>query len=163
MITQEHLKELFLYDSNSGEFYNRFSRGRAKAGNMAGSYTCGYWRLTVGYKRIYAHQAAWLYVHGVYVEEIDHWDGNGLNNAIANLRDVTRSQNNFNSERDTGTSGLRGAYLDSRVQRWYSKIQISGQVKWLGHFDTAMEAHLAFMAAVEQYHGEYAYHNRPQN
>lgn len=130
-----------------------------KAGSPSGH---GYRKLCVDYQRIYEHQAAWLYIYGEWLEEIDHWDGNGMNNAIYNLRPATRTQNNFNSERETGISGLKGAYLNHRTNSWFSKIQLGGQIKWLGTFNTAMEAHQAFMEAVEKYHGQYALHNRPE-
>ena len=159
---RDRLIELFNYDSETGRFTNRHSRGRAGEGQRAGSPTGhGYRKITIDYCKYYEHHLAWYYTYGEWPDEIDHKDGDSSNNAVDNLRECTRSQNNFNAERATGASGLKGAYLDHRVQRWYSKIQLDGQVKWLGHFDTAQEANEAFMAAVNKYHGEFAYHNRP--
>src|SRR5258707_6424025 len=138
MITQERLKELFEYDLELGWFTNRFSRGRAKVGERAGAssgHNQGYRRLCVDYERIYEHQAAWLYIYGERLEEIDHWDTDGSNNAIGNLRSCDRTQNNCNSQKGTGESGLRGAYLDKRSTRWYSHIQFGSQVIHLGMFD----------------------------
>lgn len=162
MLTQERLKELFLYDPVIGFFTNRTSRGRAKEGNRAGSPTGhGYRRIIIDYQKHYEHHLAFIYLTGKLPLEVDHKDGNRSNNSFANLRSVTRSENCFNAKRDTGTSGLKGAYLITGSTRWYSKIQLGGQVKFLGNFDTAREAHQAFMAAVTLYHGEFAYHNRP--
>jgi hypothetical protein len=158
MVTQERLKELFYYDPVTGWFTNRFSRGRAKCGERAGSssgHVQGYRRLTVDYERIYEHQAAWLYIYGVWLDEIDHEDTDGSHNSIFNLRPCDRSHNNVNSQRPTGESGLRGAYLDKRVSKWYSKIQFGCQVIYLGAYDTAQEAHEAFEAAAERLHGEF--------
>lgn len=160
MLTYDRLDELFVLDWN-GWFYNRFSRGRAKEGDRAGSLTGhGYRKVCIDGVRYYEHHLVWFYVHGEWVEELDHKDGDGTNNAPANLRPCNRTQNNFNSQRQTGESGLKGAYLDKRNNQWYSKIQIGGRVKFLGNFDSAQEAHEAFMAAVELHHGEFAYHNR---
>jgi hypothetical protein len=161
MITQQRLKELFEYDPEEGRFRNRFSRGRAREADEAGSPSGhGYRKVAVDYERYYEHHLAWLYVYGEWPSEIDHRDGDRSNNKIANLRMATRTENCFNAKRETGESGLRGAYREARYPKWYSKIQIGGRVTRLGTFDTAEEAHKAFMVAVEAHHGEYAYHRR---
>lgn len=161
MITQERLHELFDYNLETGWFTNRTSRGRADKGGRAGSPTGhGYRRIIIDYVKYYEHHLAWLYVYGEWPGELDHKNGVRSFNAILNLRPATRTQNCFNAERATGESGLRGAYLDKRTTRWYSHIQVGGQVEHLGMFDTPEEAHIAFMAAVERRHGEFAFHNR---
>lgn len=163
MTQQEELKQIYTYNPVSGWFINRYSRGRAKIGERAGYLDVhGYRRMVIDYVKHYEHHLAWLYMNNEYPDEIDHVDGNRNNNAISNLRLCTRTQNCFNSNRSTGESGLKGAYLDKRNLQWYSKIQIGGQVKFLGNHDSAQEAHEAFMAAVELHHGEFAFHNRPQ-
>ncbi len=161
MLDYDRLVELFdLYDD--GCFYNRTSRGRAKEGNRAGYLDVhGYRRVVIDYIKYYEHHLVWFYVHGEWPDEIDHIDGCTWNNAPDNLRLCTRTQNNFNAKRETGQADLKGAYLDKRNLQWYSKIQIGGQVKLLGNHGSAEEAHAAFMAAVELYHGEFAFHNRP--
>jgi hypothetical protein len=159
MVTQERLKELFDYDPLTGWFTNRSSRGRAKVGERAGSpsgHVQGYRRLTVDYERLYEHQAAWLYVHNEWLDEIDHEDEDGSFNAIHNLRPCTRTLNNCNIQRRSiGESGLRGAYLDKRNLTWYSHIQFGGQYKFLGTFDSALQAHKAYEAEAERLHGEF--------
>jgi hypothetical protein len=160
---QAQLKEMFVYNPVTGWFTNRYSRGRAKCGERAGASTGhGYRRIIVDYIKHYEHHLAWLYIYGTYPNEIDHRDGNRSNNAIDNLRVCTRLENARNSQRQAGESGLKGAYLDKRTTRWYSHIQLGGQVKHLGMFDTALEAHKAFMVVVDLHHGEFALQNRPQ-
>lgn len=156
MLDYDRLVEVFECDYD-GYLYNRHSRGRAKAGERAGYLDVhNYWRVVIDYKKYYVHHLVWFYVHGEWPSsELDHIDGDSMNNAPANLRLCSRSQNNWNSQRPTGESGLRGAYLDKRNQRWYSHIQFGGQVKHLGMFDTAEEAHKAFEIAAEQLHGEF--------
>lgn len=162
MLDYDRLVELFdLY--NNGWFINRFSRGRAKAGERAGYKDVhGYRRIVIDYVKYYEHHLVWFYVHGEWPDELDHKDGDRSNNAPANLRLCTRTQNCFNAKRETGQSGLKGAYLDKRTMNWYSHIQIGGQVKHLGMFNSAEEAHAAFMIAAEHLHGEFAFQNRPQ-
>lgn len=159
MITQARLQELFDYNPETGWFTNRFSRGRSKIGERAGSpsgHIQGYRRLTVDYERIYEHQAAWLYVYDEWLEEIDHKDNDGSFNAIDNLRPCNRTQNNCNIQRPSlGRSGLKGAYLDLRSHMWVSQIQFGGRVKYLGSFDTPEQAHKAYMEAAKQLHGDF--------
>jgi hypothetical protein len=59
---------------------------------------------------VLAHRVVWKIVHGFDPEEIDHIDGNRINNNISNLRSVPRSENMKNKRvrRDnrTGFSGI---------------------------------------------------------
>ena len=159
---QEQLKELFVYHLDSGWFTNKYSRGRAKIGERAGSLMeHGYRRIIIDYVKHYEHHLAWLYVYGEYPDEIDHVNGVRNDNRITNLRLCTRSQNRFNTQTTTGESGLAGAYLDKRTLQWYSKIQFGGQQKFLGNFASAEEAHAAYIVALNEIAGEFAYHNRP--
>lgn len=157
MLTIERLKELFTYNPETGVFRNRTSRGRADIGGIAGSPAGhGYRKITIDYAKYYEHHLAWYYVYGEWPDEIDHKDRVRDNNAISNLRKTTRTGNCCNTERTTGSSGLRGAYLDKRTMQWYSKIQIGCQVVYLGAFDSAIEANAAYIEAVKLHHGEFA-------
>ena len=155
------IRELFNYNPETGIFTNRFSRGRAKINERAGSPSGhGYRRIIIGYVRHYEHHLAWLYVHDEYPAELDHINGVGDDNRIANLRPCTSAQNRHNTQRQPGESGLYGAYLDLRISKWYSKIQLGDRQLYLGQFDTAEQAHEAYKAAAELHHGEFALHNR---
>jgi len=162
MITKERLDELFEFDYKIG-FTNKISRGRACKHSRSGYVDVhGYRRIVIDYIKYYEHHLVWFYVTGQWPQELDHKDGDRANNAFSNLRECTRTENNFNAERATGISGLRGAYWDSRVSKWYSKIQVGGQVRWLGSYNTSEEAHCAFMIAVEQTHKEFAVEKRKE-
>lgn len=161
MITQEYLLKHFIYDPEVGQFINRIGRGRSLIGEHAGTiHPYGYRQIQIlGY--IYKeHRLAWLYVYGDMPEEIDHKNGNRSDNRISNLRVVTRSQNNANSERPTGTAGLRGVTWFDRDQKWKAQIKVGGRSKHLGYFDTVEEAHAVYLTAAEYHFGEHAYHNR---
>ena len=161
MLTQERLKELYFYNSIDGWFTFASKRSRFVIGDRAGS------TLMTGYRQILIdgyyyreHRLAWLYIYGEWPEELDHIDGDRANNSIRNLRPATRSQNNFNSDRPTGVSGLRGACFDRRDRKWFSRIKTGCETIWLGKFDTAEEAAKAYREAAELHHGEFAFHNR---
>jgi hypothetical protein len=90
-------------------------------------------------------------------EIVDHKDGNPLNNSRSNLRVATRAQNSQNSRRyKNNSTGLKGVYFDARYSKWYAKIQVNKQSKFLGYYSTPEDAHEAYMSAAIQYHGEFA-------
>jgi hypothetical protein len=160
MITQKYLKYILDYDPITGYFTNRFARGPARKDNRAGSPTGhGYRRIIIDCEKYYEHHLAWLYVYGVWPDEIDHIDRDRSNNAVSNLREATRSQNCCNSATRESLAGLKGAYLDKRVNRWYSKIQVDDKVLWLGSFDNAEQAHAAYMQALTEIHEEFTPHD----
>ena len=89
--------------------------------------------------------------------EVDHRDGNGLNNCKYNLRAATSSQNKCNRRISTLSKiGLKGVGLDKRDGRFYARIKKAGKQVSLGRFATAEAAHEAYAAAVAEYHGEFA-------
>jgi hypothetical protein len=68
--------------------------------------------------------------------QVDHRDGNGLNNHRLNLRVATGSQNVMNqSVRRTSSTGVKGVQL-LPSGRYRAVIQFEGARKHLGVFDT---------------------------
>jgi len=86
-------------------------------------------------------------------EFVDHINGNSLDNRRINLRLCNRSQNAFNSKahRDNA-SGYKGVVLRKKDMRWVAEFNHSH----LGSFDTPEAAHAAYLAAAQQYAGEFA-------
>lgn len=138
--SHEAVKELLDFNPETGGFTwkprsrERFKSDRAcnafnaaVAGKPAG-YTDdnSYCRIDVYGTSIRAHRLAWFYVHGVWPKEIDHVDGNRLNNAISNLRNVNRRENSRNRcVRSDNTTGMHGVYRDDKPEsgvRWTAMI-----------------------------------------
>ncbi|MDD0156969.1 HNH endonuclease signature motif containing protein, partial [Shigella flexneri] len=70
---------------------------RGAVGKVAGTISYGYNAINIDGVRYFAHRLAWLYVYGEWPkQEIDHIDRNRRNNAISNLRDVSRVVNALN-------------------------------------------------------------------
>lgn len=156
--TQARLQELFDYDPETGVFHWRNARGPRAAGAVAGNIRKdGYVRICINWNDFLAHRLAWIYMHGLTIggAEVDHIDGNPSNNAIANLRLATSSEQRQNSRpRSSSNSPLKGSF---RVgTRWKSQIMIGGRNIYLGTFDTPEQAHAAYCAAAHENFGDFA-------
>jgi hypothetical protein len=69
--------------------------------------------------------------------EVDHKDGNKLNNRRSNLRLATRGQQNQNRV-SWAASGYKGVHRNGK--RWKALVHINGERHYLGTFDTPEEA-----------------------
>lgn len=88
---------------------------------------------------------------------IDHKDNNPLNNLENNLRICTNAENNQNKQKTkNNTTGMKGIYWHSKMNKWCSKITINGVSKHLGTFQTKEDAARAYNEAAKLYHGEFA-------
>jgi hypothetical protein len=87
--------------------------------------------------------------------QIDHRDGDGLNNRRANLRPCTAAQNawNWNANRRRRQSRFRGVHFDGR---WVASIWVDGRNKSLGRFDSEELAAIAYNRAASELRGEFA-------
>ena len=90
--------------------------------------------------------------------DIDHINGDRLDNRKSNLRFATRSQNAANSpERKTNTSGFKG--VCPIHEKWVAQINCLGNHYHLGYFDNRVDAAKAYNSAAREYFGEFAYQN----
>ena len=154
-LTQERLKELLHYNEKTGIFTNLTTRSHlAKKGDTAGSIaSVGYIYISLLGKKYLAHRLAWLYCYGSIPESnIDHIDGNKVNNVLANLRLATKSQNAFNSIKKI-TSLYRG--VTKNRDNFSSRITILGDIKELGTYSTPEEASIVYETAAKSIQGEF--------
>ena len=90
-------------------------------------------------------------------QQVDHINGNGLDNRRPNLRLCTVAQNQWNSRRRAdNTSGFKGVYFNIRDRKWWARIRVCGKRLELGRFDSALAASRAYDEAARKYHGEFA-------
>ena len=120
-------------------------------------------RMMISYqRRLYqAHRLAWLYVHGsLPADQIDHIDGDRLNNAIDNLREATNQQNAANRPAlRTNRHGAKGVAIARRVRkpaRYRARIRVNNKLIHLGYFPTSDEAAAAYLSAAKVHFGEFA-------
>lgn len=155
-VTLERLRSVLDYDPETGILrwgsgVNKFVKW--KIGSLAGTDSNGYLSIVIDYRMYMAHRLAWFYVHGVWPDQIDHRDMNRRNNAIANLRLATFSQNNANRcVRGDCSSGYKGVRFHKPSKRWQARLA----QRHLGLFSSPKEAHSAYIAAAIEKYGQYA-------
>jgi len=89
--------------------------------------------------------------------DVDHKNGNGLDNRLCNLRVCERSQNNANRKRvQSKTSRFKGVHFENCTQRWRAELTINGKRIRLGRFPSEEQAVAAYMKAANEHFGEYA-------
>ena len=160
-MNQADVKELF--DYWDGDLYWKSTgSGRVDISQPAGCVNLmGYRQIQIKGKMYLAHRLVWLYVHGKFPDEqIDHINGDKLDNRIDNLRDVSPQENNKNQPRRVNnTSGHTGVFWATHADKWLASIRVDGKLKHLGYFnilEDAVEARL--QASIE--HGFHDNHGR---
>jgi hypothetical protein len=98
-------------------------------------------------------------------EDVDHKNGDGLDNRRENLRTATAAQNTYNARKRTlGTSKYKGVNKDDGGRCgmiWRSRIRVDRKLIHLGRFGTEEEAARAYDEAARQRFGKFACVNFP--
>ncbi len=90
-------------------------------------------------------------------DQLDHADGDGLNNRRCNLRPATHAQNQWNKGvTKRNKVGMKGVSWHPINQKWRARIRVNGRNTHLGFFDTPEEAHEAHRNAADQFRGEFS-------
>lgn len=154
LLNQKKLKELLHYDPFTGVFtwlkrpiemfsHCKYPNGACKSwntnhsGQKAGSKDKNgnifYNKICITLnkrEKIYkAHRLVFLYLDGRFpAEQVDHIDGNGLNNKFDNLRIVSCQENRKNcSIQSNNMSGYTGVSLDKKSQKYLAYIYVDGK------------------------------------
>lgn len=90
-------------------------------------------------------------------KEIDHRNGDKLDNRRANLRFVTATQN-LQSRRkfNNNTSGYRGVTWLKAAKAWQVCVRANKIKYFIGYFKDKIEAARAYDKAAKKYHGNFA-------
>ena len=160
MITQALVDEYFEY--REGKLYWKKVNHPNKqylVGSEAGSiHKTGYRHVTWFNRPHKVHRLIFLLEHGYLPKEIDHINGNRLDNSIENLREATRSENQYNKGAcKNNTSGSRGVSWHKKSKAWLVRVSVGGKSKIIGYFKDLELADLVGNMAREKYHGKFAH------
>jgi hypothetical protein len=154
-LTSQRLRELLHYDPETGAFTWLATAGKARAGGRAGdALSHGYNRIGIDGHVYLAHRLAWFYVYGIWPSgEIDHINGNRIDNRMVNLRDVPRRLNreNLRSARSDNQTGVLGVAKNGKSS-WQARIKVNGVRHSLGTYGSPEEAHQAYLKAKRKLH-----------
>lgn len=159
VLTQKRARELFDYNAETGLFQWRnppnAAGGRRAVGTDKGD---GYLVVEADYRRYPLHRLAWLYIYGVWPSAmIDHINRNPSDNRIRNLREANRQQNSANAGvQRNNVSGFRGVSPHRTRDAWCARIKIDGKDRWLGTYESKLDAARAYALAASSAFGEFA-------
>lgn len=90
-------------------------------------------------------------------EEVDHINGNSLDNRRSNLRICESKNNSWNtcSHKD-GTSKYKGVFWNKQKNQWQVKICCNYKTYHVGFFDDEEEAAYSYDVVAKRFFGEYA-------
>lgn len=173
-----YLRECLSYDAESGNMTwrerpaNHFKAGQKTPEHQAAIWNAkycgkpafvsvgshGYATSSLSGKRMSGHRVAWALHYGEWPKgEIDHINGDPLDNRIDNLRCVSRQQNAKNLSVKSGAD--RGVYWYAPTSRWAVKIHSGGKMYHVGYFLDRSDAIRARREA-ERAHGFHENHGR---
>lgn len=150
MLNQNRLKELLIYDKDTGLFFSNIS-------NSVVGYKDddGYIRIKINKKYYRAHRLAFLYMTGKFPDrQVDHKDLDKSNNKWDNIRSADNSKNNMNRIlQKNNSSGYRG--VSQFKGRYRAIINKNKESIFLGYFETAEQASYAYKRAAIAKFGEF--------
>jgi hypothetical protein len=165
VISPEYLKSILNYDLETGFFTWLWRKdisncvNMREVGKVAGSIcpTTKYRRIKINGKLYKCSRLAWIYVYNKNPNfMIDHINGDRSDDRISNLREATRSQNGANrSKQKRNKWGNKGITVRPNG-KYQAEIRANGKRYYLGVYETADDAGIAYANASKKYFGEYA-------
>lgn len=164
-LSQDRVRSCLEYDPDSGSLRWSVHKGTKKPGDEAGVVSGGYRLVRLDGRLYKAHALIWLLVTGALPEgDIDHIDGDGLNNRWSNLRVLSHRENmrNVVQARSHNGTGVLGVTLHKPSGKWRARITCDGVEKYLGLYPTVEAASAAYWEAKASIHGLDLYQVRLQ-
>lgn len=150
------LRREFDYDPHTGELKRGTRQKKLK--HLWGK-AAGFFEASTGYRRVcfqgttyYVHRLVWFHFYGAMpAHEIDHINGDRLDNRIANLRDIPKKKNLQNRTKILSKTGFLGV-TRKPGGKYVAQITVDGKTRSLGRFLTPQAAHRAYIAEKRRLH-----------
>lgn len=161
-LSVEEIQENWTYDKETGLFYWKISGKGILKGKPTGHSDGRYIVLQRRDAWVYAHRAAFVLVNGAWpTKDVDHINGDRLDNRFANLREASAAQNLRNrSVKSDSLTKVKGVTQDKRDGRFYAYIDFDGRRLSLGGFDNIADAADARIVAEKLHHEGFSYQDR---
>lgn len=161
---REYLKKIVLYSPRSGKFYwiKPPPTHSELLGEEAGSVVTNasgkkYHMIQIDGVKHKRSRLAFMYLDGKWPSaQVDHINGDSLDDRWQNLRDATSTQNNWNHKKRARRLNLPMGVRTTPGGRFSARIGYMGQQITLGTFDSPKEAEDSYKKARQKYYGEYA-------
>lgn len=144
--------------TDEGRLVNKMSRTSRVAGAFADEHLRKGYRSVYATRLLFAHRVVWAMFYGEEPpENIDHIDGDLLNNRPRNLRATTHSQNMCNARvHRHSASGIKGVHKRKDNGMWRAYISKGGKRLNIGQFASMEEASNVLAIARKEMHGNFA-------
>ena len=107
------------------------------------------------YKEVYLHR---MIMSPPSKMQVDHINGNKLDNRRKNLRLCTAGDNSRNKAQFKGK--YKGVYLNKKSNKWVAQITFNYKVMNLGTYKKIEDAALAYNKKAKELHGNFAFINK---
>lgn len=156
-ITTKEVKRLLDYNQENGEFIWKRGGGARAKGSVAGHVKKNeagksYLVITVRGVPCSAHRLAFIWMGEEPPEQVDHDDGNGLNNAWINLNKSNQFDNSKNHRLHyNNLSGVPDVRFEIASELWRVRIGVDGKRISLGRYKNFFDACCARKSAELKY------------
>lgn len=146
----EEIKDYLVVDSTSPtglRWLRSPKQSKVKPGDPAFTSLSskGYYNGRFRNRKYSAHRVVFYLHNGYLPEQVDHKDGNRVNNAATNLREATALTNSHNKV-------AKGFRKHPTTGRYEARIRADGIYRGLGSYNTPAAAHAAYLAAKRDAH-----------
>lgn len=149
-ITASDVRRLFRYEADGTLHWRHPERNRKRGPLGAKAGHGGRLQVRLRHGHEYVHRLIWVWHHGYWPkDQIDHINGDRLDNRIQNLRELDNAANCQNRRH-------RGVTFEKRAGKWRARIMVDGRSISLGYYVSEVDALDAYQDAKLRLHESFA-------